>query len=220
MLWNTKIGAAYGQIKETEHKASADAVIRRDITGSRAVEDLVRCGYIVEYKRNYEKGNPKYLRLTDAFLLFHYHFLSKDSDAVSYTEITRREGVFSNWRGSAFEIMCIQHLDQIKTSLGISGVRTRSYPWAGVCAEGGAQIDLVIERDDRITDLCEMKCTDKPFVISKEYEKKLLQKREVFQKMTGTKQTLHIVLLSAEGLSGTAHTEHLSYVLTMDDLFI
>lgn len=219
---------AYGQILELlSHlrygmlKSECQSSLKlSDGTFSRAVEDLVRCGYIVEYKRNYEKGNPKFLQLIDAFLLFHYHFLSKDSDTLSYTELTLREGFFSNWRGNAFEIMCIQHIDQIKTALGILGVRTRNYPWTEVSDEAGAQIDLVIERDDRITDLCEMKCTDKPFVISKEYEEKLLQKREVFQKATGTKQVLHIVLVSAEGISGTAHTEHLSYILTMDDLFV
>ena len=183
-----------------------------DGTFSRAVEDLVKCGYIMEYKRNYEKRNPSYLQLIDPFLLFHYHFLSKDSITASYTELAHMEGSFSNWRGSAFEITCLQHIDQIKSGLGISGVRTRGFPWAGKCEESGAQIDLVIERDDRITDLCEMKCTDKPFVITGEYETNLLHKKEVFRKVTGTKQTLHIVLVSAEGIAGTAHTEHLSAV--------
>ena len=64
-----------------------------------------------------------------------------------------------------------------------------------------------------------MKCTDKPFVITGEYETNLLHKKEVFRKVTGTKQTLHIVLVSAEGIAGTAHTEHLSAVLTTEDLF-
>jgi hypothetical protein len=174
---------------------------------------------VLHYKRNYEKRNPSYLQLIDPFLLFHYHFLSKDSITASYTELAHMEGSFSNWRGSGFEITCLQHIDQIKSGLGISGVRTRGFPWAGKCEESGAQIDLVIERDDRITNLCEMKCTDKPFVITGEYETNLLHKKEVFRKVTGTKQTLHIVLVSAEGIAGTAHTEHLSAVLTTEDLF-
>ena len=64
----------------------------------------------------------------DSFLLFHYHFLSKESSTISYTDLVHREGVFSNWRGHAFEILCIQHTAQIKSALGISGVRTRSFP--------------------------------------------------------------------------------------------
>lgn len=222
-----KKSPAYGQILEflSRHRYG---MLRSECQGalglangtfSRAVEDLIKCGYVIEYKRNYEKRKPEYLQLIDSFLLFHYHFLSKDSDAESYTELAQREGVFSNWRGHAFEVLCLQHTDQIKSALGISGVRTRSYPWIGATEEGGAQIDLVIERDDRITDLCEMKCTDRPFVISKECEKNLLHKREVFRKVTGTNQTLHIVLVSAEGIAGTAHTEHISFVVTMDDLF-
>ena len=118
------------------------------------------------------------------------HFLSKDSITASYTELAHMEGSFSNWRGSAFEITCLQHIDQIKSGLGISGVRTRGFPWAGKCEESGAQIDLVIERDDRITDLCEMKCTDKPFVITGEYEESAL-----FRSLSGT------LLFYAEDLS-------------------
>ena len=222
-----KKSPAYGQILEllSHHRyglmrSECQMSLKlADGTFSRAVEDLVKCGYIIEYKRNYEKRNPSYLQLIDPFLLFHYHFLSKDSITASYTELAHMEGSFSNWRGSAFEITCLQHIDQIKSGLGISGVRTRVFPWAGKCEESGAQIDLVIERDDRITDLCEMKCTDKPFVITGEYETNLLHKKEVFRKVTGTKQTLHIVLVSAEGIAGTAHTEHLSAVLTTEDLF-
>ena len=78
---------------------------------------------------------------------------------------------------------------------------------------------MVIERDDKITNLCEMKCTDQPFVMTKEYDLSLLRKRDIFKEKTGTKNSIKVVLVSATGLSGVAHTEHISNVITMDDLF-
>ena len=218
---------AYGQILEVLSKCRYGMMKSEcqtmlglaDGTFSRAVEDLIKCGYITEYKRRYEKRNPLYLQLTDPFLLFHYHFLSKESDITSYADLERNSGSFSNWRGCAFELLCLRHIDQIKSALGISGVKTSHFPWVSMNKENGAQIDLVIERDDRITDICEMKCTDNPFILTKDYENRLLTKSNVFQAETGTKQALKIVLISSEGIAGTAHTEYLANVITLDDLF-
>ena len=175
-------------------------------TFARAVEDLVKCGYIVEYKRGYTKGNPTFLQLTDSFLLFHYHFMAKENRFESYGELTGNEGMFSNWRGQAFELMCFRHILQLKKALGISGVKTKEFSWVSQGKDNGAQIDLVIERDDGITNLCEMKCTDKPFAITKDYELNLLNKRDTYKAETNAKQALRIVLVSADGMAGVAHT--------------
>ena len=189
-----------------------------DGTFARAVEDLKKCGYIVEYKRNYEKGNPNYLQLVDPFLLFHYHFLAHNKINI-YEDMISDNGLYSNWRGHAFETLCLLHVPQIKKALGISGVKTNIYPWANLEQKEKVQIDLVIERDDKITDICEIKYTNHPFNMTKEYDYSLLHKRDVFKEKTNTKNALRIVLISASGLAGVAHTEHISQVITMEDLF-
>ena len=153
--------------------------------------------------------------------MFHYYFL-KDGGAMpvtSFSEFESDTGSYMNWRGHAFESLCLSHIRQIKTALGILGVKTISYPWVSRMEKGGAQIDLIIERDDGITDLCEIKYTDRPFSISADYEQSLLNKREVFRKETGTKHALKLVMISAGGIAGVAHTEHIARVLTLDDLF-
>ena len=190
-------------------------------TFTRAVDDLVKCGYIQEYKDKYSQGRPLCLRLIDPFLLFHYRFLSgRSSETVESFEDYRMDtGRYNNWRGHSFEILCLTHVDQIRKALGISGVRTSCYSWVSQRKAGGAQIDLVIERDDGITNLCEAKFTDTPFSISAEYEQKLLQKIRVFKEETGTRAALKLVMICPEGIAGTAHTEHLSHILVLDDLF-
>ena len=110
-------------------------------------------------------------------------------------------------------------MDEIKKALGISGLQTHSFPWVSEKKQDGAQIDLVIERADHITDLCVVKYTDQPFRISAEFEQTLLNKRQVFKEETGTDQALKLVMISASGLDGTAHTEKIASVVTLDDLF-
>ena len=100
-------------------------------------------------------------------------------------------------------------------------VKTECYPWYNSEDEKNerVQIDMVIERADRITNLCEIKYTNKPFVVDASYEQQLIKKRDVFKKKTETSQALKIVMVSAKGLSGTTHTSYISDVITLDDLF-
>ena len=111
------------------------------------------------------------------------------------------------------------HSNQIKNCLGISRVRSIVYPWVSQAKKNGAQLDLVIERDDGITNICEAKYTDKPFSISADYELELLNKISAFRQETMTNNALKIVMICSDGIAGSAHTEHISKVLTLDDLF-
>ena len=188
-------------------------------TFSRAVDDLVKCGYVHESVDNYSKGHPLRLRLVDPFLLFHYKFTERGiSEKTRFEAFKSDTGKYTNWRGHAFEILCMYHIDSIKSALGISGVHTNEYAW--VSEKNEVQIDLCIERDDGIINLCEEKYTDTPFSVSPEYEKTLLKKRDIFRKETKTDKALKIVVISAEDIVGKANTEHITRVLTLDDLFI
>lgn len=190
-------------------------------TFTRSVDDLVKCGYVHESKDNYIKGHPLRLQLVDPFLLFHYYFLSKNARerVEKFEEYKTDTGKYVNWRGHAFEVLCLYHFEQIKKALGISGVKTNEYSWISNKKEGGAQIDLVIERADGITNLCEEKFTETAISIDSKVEDDLLNKIEVFKQETKTKNVLKLVMISAEGIKGSAHTEHITRVLTLDDLF-
>ena len=185
------------------------------------MDELVKCGYVQEYKDQYTPGRPLCLRLVDPFLLFHYRFLSGShpESMESFEDYRADSGRYNNWRGQSFEILCLSHVDQIKKALGISGVRTSAFSWVSKRKTGGAQIDLVIERDDGITNLCEAKFTDTPFSISAEYEQKLLHKVRIFKEESHTHAALKLVMICSEGIAGAAHTEHVSRTLTLDDLF-
>ena len=109
-----------------------------------------------------------------------------------------------------------------KRKLGISGVVTRTYGWrfqGDGETNSGAQIDLVIDRDDKVVNLCEMKYTAGPFSITDEYDRRLKVKREVYAEQTGTKSAIHLTMVSAHGLKANANAFDVQSVITLDDLF-
>ena len=70
--------------------------------------------------------------------------------------------------GLSFELVCLVHPRQIKAALGIAGVGTAISSWRSKADPDknmpGFQIDMIIERADRIIHLCEMKFSTDRFV--------------------------------------------------------
>ena len=96
------------------------------------------------------------------FTLFYFKFVKdyKGHDPQHWQHLLKDPGKIA-WEGLAFERVCLLHSREIRSALGISGVAADESAWfrrsdatAGV---RGAQIDLVIERADRVVNLCEMK---------------------------------------------------------------
>lgn len=75
--------------------------------------------------------------------------------------------IYHSWSGLAFERVCLLHSEQIKKALGISGVITNEFSWRSVAnyEHPGAQVDLLIDRGDKVINLCEIKYSDNPYTI-------------------------------------------------------
>lgn len=183
----------------------------------RALDDLEKCGYLRKYHNPYEKYHPSIYQLVDPFLLFSFNFIEgREMSSWSSFEGTPS---FYAWRGNAFELVCLAHISQIKHALGISAVQTVEFPWTSESSEPGAQIDLVIERADGVTNLCEMKYTDDTFAVDKAYELDLRRKREVFRLETGTRNATQLTIVSANGLRQNVHSWDVASIVTGSDLF-
>ena len=129
----------------------------------------------------------------------------------------------SNWEGQSFERVCLLHIDQIKRALGISGIGCEVYSWrtrTGSKSGKGAQIDLVLERQDGNVNLCEMKFYRTPYEITAAEEEKLLNRREAFRADTGTTANCRITIIAAEGIKPGAHSAVAQNTLSLDDLLI
>ena len=124
------------------------------------------------------------------------------------------------WSGYAFEYLCRYHIDNIKKQLGISGVYTEISAWRSQKSEKGAQIDLIIDRKDRVINICEMKFSTEQYALTKAYSENLRHKMWTFKEETGTKKTLFLTLITAHGLKSNEYALQLVHdALDMNALF-
>ena len=126
-----------------------------------------------------------------------------------------------SWQGFSFETICMTHLEQIKQRLGISGIATTTSSWRklGTDANKGTQIDLVIDRADRIINLCEMKFSEEPYSITKDYEEKLRSRMAIFKEDTKTHKSLVTTMVTTYGVLRGIHSGIVQSEVLMDDLF-
>jgi hypothetical protein len=124
------------------------------------------------------------------------------------------------WSGYAFEQVCMHHIREIKAALGVSGVQTTVSSWRSSNPDGGAQIDLVIDRRDHVITVCEMKYSIQPFNIDKKYSAELQTKLDRFRTETSTRKSVFLAMVTTFGIAPGKYSLGLvQNDLTMDCLF-
>ena len=203
-------------LKEIAEVAKVD----RNGTLSNALENLVNCDFVREYN-NYGKAiKDRIYQLSDYYTLFYLRFLKNNPNPdENYWTLTIDNSSRSWWAGYSFEQVCKDHVRQIKKALGISGVLTNLSSWYGEYGDSKAQIDLLLERHDRMIDICEIKYSVNDYVIDKDYEDNLRNKITVFKMATRTKNALRIVMITTFGIKRNMHSGLVAADLTLDDLF-
>ncbi|HEX4044616.1 MAG TPA: ATP-binding protein [Gammaproteobacteria bacterium] len=191
---------------------------------------LEEAGFIISFKPHLHKKRGIYYRLIDEYTLFYLdwiepirHTLQKQSLESGYWEGKQHSAAWYSWAGYAFESICYKHLSQIRKKLNIAPTAIANgwrYAPHAKSKEKGCQIDLLFDRDDDAITICEIKYTDKPFAIDKDYAAQLNQKITVFKQKTNTKKQIFIAIISANGLKKTIYSEEMvDGVVTLEDLF-
>ena len=186
------------------------------------LEDLENCGFIRKYNMIGMKNKSALYQLTDFYTLFYFRFIQNNPvNDEHFWSKSIGTGEYNNWCGLAFERVCLMHSQQIKKRLGISGIISSEYAWWVDNKEGkrGAQIDLLIDRNDGVINLCEMKYTKMPFHIDADYYATLQYKRSRFIETTHTRKAVHLTMVSAQGLQRNAYADDIQSQITADDLF-
>lgn len=193
------------------------------------LEELEQCGFIRTYEPfsnktsatiSRQRNNVMY-QLVDFYTLFYFNFIRQNRyrDEHFWTS-SYNSPAHNSWAGISFEMLCLNHLNQIKQSLGISDVQTFVCSWRGKNEGGsGAQIDLIIDRKDDTINICEMKFAKAEYEITKDYEEKLTNKINTFATATGTRKTLLLTLITTFGIKHNIHSNIVQRELTLDDLF-
>lgn len=190
-------------------------------TFSNILEELEQCGFIKRYLPFGKKLKDSLYQLTDPYSLFYLKFVKNSKADGQGAWLTQMDNPkWKAWSGYAYEYLCRYHIGNIKKHLGIGAVYTEVSAWRSTQSEHGAQIDLIIDRRDRVINLCEIKFSVDPYVISKSYAEKLRHKLSTFRMETGTTKTLFLTFITTFGLRENKHFIGLvQNSLTMDALF-
>jgi uncharacterized protein len=185
------------------------------------LNELEASSFIRKYRALGASKSKTLYQLSDFYSLFYLRFIRHNHplDEDFWIKGLDQPAVRA-WSGYAFEQICLAHLPQIKRALGIGSVQTQSSAWTGGDEAGKAQIDLVIDRRDRVINLCEMKFSIHPFTVDKAYAERLRRKMALFEAATKTNKALWLTFITTFGLAPGAHAQGLvQQSLTMDALF-
>jgi uncharacterized protein len=188
---------------------------------SKILNDLESCGFIRSYQFIDKKHRDKIYQLTDFYTLFYFNFIKTNNPKPeNYWSSMIDSPVHRTWTGYAFERVCMEHIPQIKQSLGISGVHTRYASWRSHGPEKGAQVDLLIDRNDSVINLCEIKYSINPFAIDKKYAENLREKIGTFKQETGTRKSVFLTFISTFGLKQNEYSGMVQNEIHMKELFL
>lgn len=83
---------------------------------------------------------------------------------------------------------------------------TKTYAWRSRVSDPAAQIDMLIDREDRVVDVCEMKFSSAEYAITKSEDMKLRNRIEAFRNESGTRKAIHLVMISPYGILRNMHS--------------
>jgi len=188
---------------------------------SKLLNDLELSGFIRKYYSINKKEREAVYQLVDFFTLFYFNFIENQKHRdENYWQHLLDNAKYRAWSGFAFEQVCLWHLPFIKQKLGISGVLTNTASWIGSFDEKKVQIDLLIDRNDSVINICEMKFSKGVFTVDKTTWKNLMNKMEVFRQNTGATKAIHLTMITTFGISKNMYANDINSVISIDDLFL
>ena len=190
---------------------------------TRLLDELTESGFITPYIPFDAAVKNSIYKLTDEYSLFYIKFIENRKTSGKGTWIKYSTGnSWRVWSGLAFESICMKHVVEIKRALGIEGVYSETSAWRARNTDGdpGVQIDLLIDRQDKCINLCEIKFSVDEFTITKKYALELQQKEAVFRRHTQTRKAIFLTMISTQGIKNAdAFPGLVQSDVTMDALF-
>ena len=191
---------------------------------SKMLKNLIDSGFVRISGFYSKKKKEAIYQLADYYTTFYFRYIKenygKDEHywSNSIDNPSRRA-----WAGLTFEQLCKDHLPQIKSKLGISGVLTSDAVWYSrgndELGTDGVQIDLLIDRRDQVINICEMKFSINEYIIDKDYDLALRNKVEAFRRMNDCKKSLQITMITTYGVKNNKYSGIVQSQVVLSDLF-
>ncbi len=188
---------------------------------TRILRELEESHFIRKYRAFGKKDKNSIYQLTDFYSFFYLRWIRGVDTYSQHYWVSQLDTPNQNiWAGYAFEQVCLEHINQIKRGLSIAGMKTEISSWFGKTETAGAQIDLLIDRADRVINICEMKFSIDAIAMTKSYAEDLKKKIRVFKEVTKTRKAVHLILLTTFGIISNNYSDTLvQNELKMDALF-
>jgi len=192
------------------------------------LSELESCGFVRCYRPFLAAKSSSFSRqsadalyqLVDPFTLFYFQVMwNADANDSNFWSNCQTSHFFSTWSRLSFEMLCLNHSEQIKDALGISGVSANVFSWFGKGENRAAQIDMLIDRADSTINVCEMKYYNKPYLMTAADQEDIERKLSTFVESTGTVKNIIMTLITLKGLDRNEYSECIQRELTLDDLF-
>ncbi len=194
---------------------------------SKALKDLVKCGFIRSYQFYGRKSKTQTYQLADFYTLFYFRFIKDNygQDEHFWTHMLDNPKK-NEWLGYSFEQLIKEHIEQVKRALGIGSVLTQQSSWFIEHRNlddknlSGAQIDLLIDRRDKAINVCEAKFYSGEFVIDKAYSLILRNKIAAFKSAVKTRKAIVPTMITTFGVKRNMYSGNVQQEVVLDDLFI
>ena len=190
---------------------------------SKKLQELEDCGFIRKYIPAGYKERNAIFQLVDNYTLFYLRFLKNNTFDEHYWQTQNNSPKINAWSGVAFERVCLEHVPQIKAALGIAGVHADINAWK--CNEDkkkglqGSQIDLLIVRDDQITNVCESKYSKADYRVDAAFDRDMKRKISDYLIASKTKHAIHATLITNYGIVENEYSGEVQSIITGEDLF-
>lgn len=213
-------GSPYGLNRETLIKKSK---LPDGGTFTRTIDDLYESGFVEKQLPFNKRKKDTIFKLIDLYSLFYLKFIRNNTAKRGNTwqKIASRSS-FKVWSGYAYENVCMIHSKQVLKAMGLAGSSTSISSWRFKGDEeiSGTQIDMLIDRADGVINLCEVKFTEKEFIITKKYNQTLRQRRAVFEHISKTRKAVHTTFITTyPAIKNQYFFNEISSEITMEALF-
>lgn len=204
----------------TRAEILAETGLNNNALFGRRLEELEKCNFIRKYKDYSDLQRQTIYQLIDPLCHF-WHAIVKENrtqDEHFWTH-SQLSPMFNTWVGFAFEMLCLNHVPQIKQALGISGIQTSVYSWRTPAeVSPRAQIDLLIDRADRCVNLCEIKFSRGEYEITKAERENIERRAMLFTQYAELRKSIRLTMVTSYGLKHNTHSSIIQNELTLADL--
>ncbi len=220
----SRYGVSQAQILGKKGLSSGGTAINR-------LKQLEQAGFILSFIPHGHQQKGISYKIIDEYTLFYLDwiepFLSSirhQDQSSNYWLSKAKSPSWKSWAGLAFEAVCHKHVAQIRKALLIdSSAEIGSWQYIPRSAEGkkGAQIDLLFDQPDDVITICEIKHSDSPYIIDKEYAQSLRSKIDTYQQQTQTQKMIFLAMVTSGGLKPSKYSKKLNpREVCLDDLFV